>query len=134
MRDFNDLLVNGDLDGKAIHCYRLVKGPFQPTNSWSISFWASLSFCALGPLREREGSFTRTQKIGKLGRRHTDEVQPRLYLSLLIKCHRVLRSMLVDTCHRRSPVVATNLESLGARTVGIPLRTRRASVGDGIAR
>src|SRR5260370_29924474 len=40
--------VNGDLDGKAIHCSRLVKGPFRPTNSWSISFWASLSFCALG--------------------------------------------------------------------------------------
>src|SRR5260370_40314228 len=70
--------VNGDLDGKAIHCSRLVKGPFRPTNSWSISFWASLSFCALSPLRGREGSFARTQKIDKLGRRHKDEVQPRL--------------------------------------------------------
>src|SRR5258706_13911083 len=51
--------VNGDLDGKAIHCSRLVKGPFRPTNSCSISFWSWLSFCALGPLWGRDVGFRR---------------------------------------------------------------------------
>jgi len=75
----------------------------------------------------------RIEKIGRLGRCHKDEVQPRLYLQLLIECHRVLRSMLVDTWHRRNR--HSNLESLSARRVSIPLcRTRRASAGDRSAR
>ncbi len=128
--------VNGDVVGKSIQCSCLVKGLFRPTNSWSISFWASLSFCALGFLRGREGSFTRTQRIGGLGStrhgRGATSIVPvaldRMSSDLADYVGRHLASAQSSRRH-------SNLESLSARTVGIPLwPTRRASAGDGNAR
>jgi len=72
--------VNGDVDGKAIQCSCLVKGLFdlriRGRFRFGLVFRSALSaFCEDGKEVSRG-----LKELAGLGRRDTDEVQPRLYL------------------------------------------------------